>query len=89
MEPFIRVRNPASNLFNRFPVDSDKNWFVEWFAIVQNCTKYYALRALYLFDHEVVTTSQMTHKLKVGKKVLGRHGQKWVWPVWSQDFKNE
>ena len=66
MEPFIRVRNPASNLFNISHVDSDKNWFFEWFAIVQSCTKYYALRLLYLFDHEVVTTIQMTESKEIG-----------------------
>ena len=26
-------------------------------------------------------------KLKVDQKILGGHGQKWVWLVWSQDSK--
>ena len=27
-----------------------------------------------------------SHKLKVDKKCLSGNGQKWMWPVWSQDF---
>ena len=26
-------------------------------------------------------------KLKVVLNILGGHGQKWVWPLWSQDSK--
>ena len=28
-----------------------------------------------------------SQKLKTGQKFIGRHGQKWMWPVWSRDFK--
>ena len=30
-----------------------------------------------------------SHKLKVDQKILGGHGQRWVWPAWSQDSKSD
>ena len=31
---------------------------------------------------------QIHVNLKLIKKILGGHGQKWVWPVWSQDSQS-
>ena len=33
--------------------------------------------------------SQIYKNQKLMKNVLSRHGQKWVWPVWSWDYNTD